>query len=203
MMTAVEFGTQHGSCSEAMEWRRSLPTKATQADAWLACERGEWLLWQLSHGLTAEQYDAVRPAIKRALDHITERAILRAHLACVDAEIEIPEWEIWAFDAVTNPAEWSARSAEWSAWSAEWSAWSAAESAWSAAESAAESAEWSAWSAAESAARSAARSAAAWSARSAESAARLAARSAARSAEQLAQADDIRAEIPTWPGTED
>ena len=110
MITAIEFGEKHGSCSEAMTWRRSLPTGTTQADAWLACERGEWLFWQLSHGLSAEEYEALRPAIKRASAKIAQRAVLRAHLACVDAGIEIPEWEVWAFEYVTGVA-----SAAWSA----------------------------------------------------------------------------------------
>jgi hypothetical protein len=107
-VTAIEFGEKHGSCSEAMTWRRSLPKGATQADAWLACERGEWLFWQLLHGLTAEEYDALRPAIKRASERIAQRAVLRAHLACVDVGIEIPEWEVWAFEYVTGSAARSA-----------------------------------------------------------------------------------------------
>jgi hypothetical protein len=126
MINAVKFGEKHHSCSESMVWLRSLPKRATQADAWKRCERGNWLLWQLANGLTSEQYDAIRPALKRATDRMAKRAILRAHLACVDAGIEIPDWEIWAFDAVTDPsAAWSAESAESAARSAESAAWSA------------------------------------------------------------------------------
>jgi len=46
-MLAIDFGREHDSCREAMEWRRSLGPDATQADAWRQCYRGDWMIWQL------------------------------------------------------------------------------------------------------------------------------------------------------------
>ena len=43
-MLAIDFGKKYGSCTDAMEWRRSLPEGATQAKAYLACKRRDWLL---------------------------------------------------------------------------------------------------------------------------------------------------------------
>lgn len=34
-----------GACSEARQWAASLPDGTTPAQAWAACERGDWLLW--------------------------------------------------------------------------------------------------------------------------------------------------------------
>ena len=42
--SAYEWGVRHRSCSEALEWRKSLGPEATQADAWRQCHRGDWLL---------------------------------------------------------------------------------------------------------------------------------------------------------------
>jgi len=214
MTTAVEFGTKYHSCSEAMEWRRSLPAGATQADAWQACERGDWLLWQLSRGLTSEQYEAQRPAIGRALDRMVERAILVAHHAMADADIECPAWEVWALEWVsgedrTERAAWAAWAAgdAWAAWAAAAAAGDALTGAWAAGD--AWVAAWAAGAAARAAASDAAWAAAAAAgdaltgAWAAGDAARVAARAAAWDAEICMQAGDIRAEIPTWPGTED
>ena len=34
-----------GACGEARRWLGLLPESATLADAWSACDRGDWLLW--------------------------------------------------------------------------------------------------------------------------------------------------------------
>ena len=73
---AVEFGKLHNSCTDAMEWRESLGPTATQADAYLACDRGDWLIWQLDK-LTPEQYAKIKPALNRAIEKIVARAIRR------------------------------------------------------------------------------------------------------------------------------
>ena len=77
--TAEEWGRAHGSCSQAMEWRKSLG-HVSQRTAWRRCHRGDWMFWQLRHGLTAEQSAVVMPPLLRAIDAIVERAI-RAHAA--------------------------------------------------------------------------------------------------------------------------
>jgi hypothetical protein len=146
MITAIEFGTRHHSCSDAMIWRRSLGPSATQADAWLACERGDWLIWQLSHGLDAAQYDAIVPVLWRAVDRIVERAILVAHHSMVDNDVECHEWESWAYGWVTGEdrtaaaAAWAADAAYRAAavGSADWAAAAADRAAAAAADRAAE-----------------------------------------------------------------
>jgi hypothetical protein len=176
MITALEFGSRHHSCSDAMIWRRSLGPSATQADAWLACERGDWLIWQLSHGLDAAQYDAIVPVLRRAVDRIVERAILVAHHSMVDNDVECPEWESWAYGWVTGEDRTAdaARAAVGSVVGSAARA-AAADAAWAAA-----------WSAA-------------WAADAVVgSAARAAAADAAWAAELYMQAEDIRAEIPAW-----
>ena len=191
-ISAEQWGRQNNSCREAMDQRRALGPDKSQSDWWLACNRGDWLIWQLQR-LPREELKAVLPALLRALDKITYRAVentaaAQALLAVTGDEIpEVLEWaKGWlsgqdrsesAAESAESAARSAARSAAASA--ARSAAWSARSAAWSAAESV-ESAAWSvAWSAAESA---------------------RSARSAAWSAELQQQADDIRAEIPTWPG---
>lgn len=74
MISAVDYGIRHGSCDEAMTWRRSLPPDATQADAYAACERGDWLVWQLTR-IPEPRYEVIRLALSRALDVIVQRAL--------------------------------------------------------------------------------------------------------------------------------
>jgi len=74
-MLAVEFGKKYHSCVEAVAWRESLGPSATQADAYLACERGDWLVWQLTRDpATAEQ---ICGPLGRAIDLIIARAVSR------------------------------------------------------------------------------------------------------------------------------
>ncbi|RLC85430.1 MAG: hypothetical protein DRJ03_11640 [Chloroflexi bacterium] len=47
VVTAIEFGQLHDSCPEALKMRIALGPGATQADWWLVCPRGDWLVWQL------------------------------------------------------------------------------------------------------------------------------------------------------------
>ena len=181
---AVEFGKLHNSCTDAMEWRKSLGPTATQADAYLACDRGDWLLWQLNR-LTPEQYLAVKPALDRAIGKIVARSIRRGVRSLRGIR------EAWA----TGYRRWARRwfSGEDRTWEAAGAAaWAAGEAAREAgaAEAAARAAAWEAWVAAEAAAGAAAwaAGAAAWEA------------GAAEAAELKLQARDIRKEIPAWPG---
>ena len=89
-MNAYEWGRERNSCTEALEWRRSLGD-ATQKTAWRQCQRGDWLIWQLQHGLTAEEFDDIRPALQRAVSVIVARAVKEHALHC-----QIPEVEAWA-----------------------------------------------------------------------------------------------------------
>lgn len=74
MISAIEFGRRHHSCPDAMKWRKSLGRDATQAYAFLVCERGDWLIWQLRK-LSGDRRADVRPALHRAIERIVARAI--------------------------------------------------------------------------------------------------------------------------------
>lgn len=204
-MLAIDFGKLHESCPEAMVWRRSLPPTATQSDAYLACQRGDWLLWQLAT-LPPEQYETLRPAIKLVLEKIVDRAIRRG-LASIEG-VEEPwatSWRSWAAGWLSGE-NGSAEGAEAAKEAARAAAEAAAEGeAEGEAARAAVVAAWAAWVAAMAA------RATAWLAAEARSAGLVAAR-AARAAwvagsaagvdseELRLQAEDIRREIPEWPG---
>ena len=129
---AVDYGKKHNSCTDAMEWRKSLGPTATQADAYLACDRGDWLIWQLNR-LTPEQYLAVKPALDRAIGKIVARSIRRGVRSLRGIR------EAWA----TGYRRWARR---W--FSGEDRTWEAAREAWVAAEAAAGAAAWAAGAAA-------------------------------------------------------
>ena len=129
---AVEFGKLHNSCTDAMEWRESLGPTATQADAYLACDRGDWLIWQLDK-LTPEQYAKIKPALNRAIGKIVARSIRRGVRSLRGIR------EAWA----TGYRRWARR---W--FSGEDRTWEAAREAWVAAEAAAGAAAWAAGAAA-------------------------------------------------------
>ena len=137
---AVEFGKLHNSCTDAMEWRESLGPTATQADAYLACDRGDWLIWQLDK-LTPEQYAKIKPALNRAIEKIVARAIRRGVKSLRGVRAE------WATD--------------YRRWARRWL--SGEDRTWAAAREAAAAAGEAAWEAAWAVARAAAR-AAAWAA---------------------------------------
>ena len=197
-ITAYEWGVQHHSCPDALAWRLSLGT-ATQRTAWRRCHRGDWLWWQLEHGLTAAELAAVRPAMERAANRTVARAI-RAHaLHCGTAAVE--RWAARWLDGDRGEAaaDAAARAAR--------NACMAAESSTAAAAVRARAVRVAR--AAQSAARAAAAQAAwgtaeAWAACAAAEAAEAAASDAsdALAAELRLQARDLRREIPAWPGEE-
>jgi len=94
-MLAIEFGKKHLSCKEAIAWRESLGPEATQADAYLACERGDWLVWQLGRGPFAKE-QADEP-LQRAAEHMATRAIRRGQEGLRDIrEPWATDWQKWA-----------------------------------------------------------------------------------------------------------
>ena len=86
-MNAYEQGLEWGSCKEALEMRKNY---ANQPDWWKACDRGDWLLWQLAH-LSEEMYEKLQSQIQIAVDIIVARAVTNHTLHC-----GIPKVEIWA-----------------------------------------------------------------------------------------------------------
>jgi hypothetical protein len=216
--TALEWGIDNNSCTEALEWRKSLGN-VTQKEAFEKCERGDWLIWQLQH-LSDEQLKEILPQLLTALNVIVERAVKNRALNCGIKEVE--QWAInwingdksvrsvdaaWAAaDAADDAAADAARAAWAAADAADDAAADAARAAWSAANAAACAAAVGAHDAAWAAARSARAAAAAWSADAAwaaQSAARATqsaawAAAASWSEELKLQAEDIRKEIPKW-----
>ena len=205
---AVDYGKKHNSCTDAMEWRESLGPTATQADAYLACDRGDWLIWQLDK-LTPEQYAKIKPALNRAIEKIVARAIRRGVKSLRGVRAEwATDYRRWARrwlsgeDRTWAAAREAAAAAGEAAWEAAREAAEAAgeaawEAAWAVAREAEAAAGEAAWEAAWAVARAAAREAAGAAARAA---AREAARAAAEAAELKLQARDIRREIPAWTG---
>jgi hypothetical protein len=190
--SAHEWGLRRKSCRDALAERMALGPDATQADWWLACSRGDWLLWQLQR-LPADELRPMLPALHRATDRVVGRAIRRARKSLRGMRTPwATTWRRWARrwlsgedrSAAASRAVWEAsaasREAEASAWKAAWEAARAAE--W-----AARAAEW--------AARAEAWASAAWA-----WAAEVAAWASAWEAELELQARDIRREIPVWPG---
>ena len=57
MRSAYQWGLDRDSCPRALAARQALGPEATQADWWRVCPRGDWLLWQLEHGLSEGEYD--------------------------------------------------------------------------------------------------------------------------------------------------
>ena len=181
MMSAYEWGLKHGSCQEAFEARRvfdeSHPGEG-QRGWWLACQRGDWLYWQLGR-LPLELRIALLPVILTSLIVIVERAI-RAHcLHC--GVVEVERWaERWLSGENRREASAAEAAAKASSASAVWAALAAARLACAA------EAEGAAW--AEVAVR------AVWAAWAAEG---------DSNAELVLHVDDIRRAIPEWPGGEE
>jgi len=183
--SAFQWGIDHFSCSSALVWRESLGADATQADAWLLCERGDWLMWQIVNGLTRGEQQAILPALFRATDVSVDR-VVRAYCSG-HSSILVSVWaRRWlsgenrsvvaaatALSKANGEALWAVRAAEARA--------DAARVAWEL--------------------RAPGRSAAEFmelvlvKLTEALSDARL-----ADAAESLQQASDIRREISTWPG---
>lgn len=94
-MLAIEFGRKYGACEEAMEWYESLGPDATQADAYLACDRGGWLIWQLTQDPAIAK--RIREPLNRMMERMVARAIRRARKALVGVRAEwATEWRRWA-----------------------------------------------------------------------------------------------------------
>lgn len=178
-MLAVKFGEKHGLGKAATEWRRSLSPGATQADAYLACERGDWLFWQLKQ-LPKKQYKQLRPAIKRSVESIVARAIRRAvkHLRG-NRKSWVGEYRRWARCWLSGEDRSSA------------SAWAVVVMLLGKRQMIAVRAAWAAHAAADEDGKSTAMHAV-------DSAAWVTEKVGA--VEQRLQVRDIRREIPTWPG---
>jgi hypothetical protein len=177
---------------------------SSQAEWYKACNRGDWLIWQLRR-LPDDKLTAIMPGLLRALDTIVQRAIYRTlyRLRYTDAS-EIDAWVAWAEcwlsgedrtvrAAYADAAHAAFAYAAYAAADADAAA-AAADSADSAAAYAAAAAHAAAAYAADAAAAAAA-DAAAYAAYAAYAAAY-----AASDAEYRAQAEDIHREIPEWPG---
>jgi len=114
-MLAVEFGKKYESCIAALEWRRSLPEGATQADAYLLCERADWLVWQLTRepDVWLRVHDAVIPLVTAMADRAVERHCLRCGVPAVE------QWAARWLDGTdrSQAAAWAeAAAAAWAAW---------------------------------------------------------------------------------------
>lgn len=180
MISAIEFGERHCSCPEAVMWRCSLGSDATQADAWRFCKRGDWLLWQLRKGLSLEQYAILRPVIDRAGERTVVRAIRRGIRSLRGVRAQwATTWRCWARRWLSGEdrsaaATVRAREVAWAARADGWKAALAARVARAALGVDAPPA-WAAW--------------AVWATNVA-------------AAELRFQARDIHREIPEWPGEE-
>lgn len=216
MESAYEWGVRHDSCESALEQRKKYPN---QPEWYKACDRGDWLFWQLQHAqLTDEHVEIIiRLAMDFAIHAVKEYAV-----GCGIKLVE--EWaaKFISGDDRSEEAAWAA------AWAARAAAWEAAEvaraagAAWAAARAAEAAGAAEAARAAAGAARAAwtvARAAgaaieaaieAAWTAAGAAieaaeaaraaRAARAVARAAIEAAELKRQADEIHKLIPEWPG---
>lgn len=98
--SAYKWGLRHKACPEALAEREALGPEVTQADWWLACRRGDWMLWELRQ-LPAIQRELLLPALDRAMKVIVRRAIWE-HCR----RYEIPTVEEWT-------AEWLAGGGSW------------------------------------------------------------------------------------------
>jgi hypothetical protein len=93
MLTAIEFGERFKSCEPAMQWRRSLPPGTMQAEAYQLCDRGDWLLWQLTRPGVVQ----LQPEIDRIVERIVARAIRRAQQALYGIRANwATKWRRWA-----------------------------------------------------------------------------------------------------------
>jgi hypothetical protein len=167
--------TDIGACPDAIRWASRYDTLD---DAWLACERGDWMLWYAS---------------RVGADHVM---IVRAACACARLALpHLPDGEDRPRLAVETTEAWCAgRATLDEVRAAGAAAWAAAGAAARAAEAAAGAAAWAAAWAAEAAARAAeaAARAAAW-----------AAEAAARAAALQHCADIVRGYFPTLPRKEE
>lgn len=101
-VSAFKWGLYYGSCSEALTWRESLGPDTGQSEAWRVCTNGAWLLWQWRK-LPLAKREETWPAIQRAFDRITARAIRRG-LQSLRGEKSpgATEWRQWARNWLTG-----------------------------------------------------------------------------------------------------
>ena len=85
MQTAYEWGLKHNSCKKALEMRKNY---ASQAAWWKACDRGDWLIWQLLNGLTDDELQGIMPALLRAINKIVGRGVHNYALNCGIRSVE-------------------------------------------------------------------------------------------------------------------
>jgi hypothetical protein len=171
--TAYEWGLEHRSCDKALECRKAY---SSQAEWYKACNRGDWLIWQLRR-LPGYRLSAVVPGLLKALDAIVQRAIYQTlyRLRYTDSS-ETDAWVAWA-ECWLSGEDRTARAAANAANAAANAAYAAANAANAAnAAYAAANADYAAY------------------------AANAAYAAADAAAEDRAQAEDIRREIPEWPG---
>ena len=96
-MNAYEWGLARGACHAALKWRKSLGPAATQADAWKLCQRGDWMIWQLYHGLSNDEFEVITPALLRATYKILERVIRRVMESLEGNDTpRVVVWRQWA-----------------------------------------------------------------------------------------------------------
>jgi hypothetical protein len=185
--TAHQWGVDHNSCDEALEWRKSLGA-VTQKEAFEVCERGDWLIWQLQR-LEKEQLKEILPQLLTATNSIVERSVRNHALNC-----GIKEVEQWAINWLNGNK--SARSAR-SAWTAARAATWAVAAAHAAADAAGAAAAYAAADATGAVAGAvwAAQSAAVQTARAEDTVDTI---EEASSEELKLQALDIKKEIPEW-----
>lgn len=199
VMSAYEQGVKWGSCREALEERRKLGPNATQADWWLVCPRGDWLIWQLQW-LSTTECNSVRLVIQQTTERTTARAVRRGQRALQNVTASwAAEWRQWARRWLSgeNRTEAAARVAALGVAAARMAAlgaadWEAATMTvvWSATLAAADGANWPT-------------SSMAWAAESAMfvSTKGNKIKMTASMRERRRQTREIRAEIPEWPGT--
>jgi len=126
--SAYEWGLRHNSCAPALNQRQDLGPGATQADWWLVCDRGDWLIWQLQR-LPADELRPVRAALHRATERIVARAIRRAQKSLRGVRAEwATQWRRWARRWLSGEDRTAAAAAAEAAWAAAEAA--AAEAAW-------------------------------------------------------------------------
>lgn len=174
METALEWGIRHGSCKPALERRKKY---ASQPEWYKACDRGDWLFWQLQYAkLTDEHVEIIkRLAVDFAIRPVETHAL---HCGIFEVEKWAQKWingEDRTEEAAEEAAAWAVGAAEAAKEAAAWAVGTtkAAKAAW-----AAEEAAWTA----------------AWAANAAWVA------GAAGAAESKYQADEIHKAIPEWPG---
>lgn len=94
-MLATEFGKKYRPCKNALLWRESLGPKSTQADAYLVCDHGDWLIWQLTRDPAISKQ--IHEPLNRAIKHIVTRALHRAQKVLRDTHTPwITAWHEWA-----------------------------------------------------------------------------------------------------------